>query len=61
MICSCYRTFELVISRSGEVVFKDNLNHPVAGLVEGDYRQDGRMELIACSSEGEGTFIVKVA
>lgn len=39
--------------RSGEVVFKDNFNHPIAGLVQGDYRQDGRMELIACATEGE--------
>ena len=40
--------------RSGEVVFKDNFNHPVAGLVQGDYRRDGKMELIAVASEGEG-------
>lgn len=40
--------------RSGEVVFKDNFSHTLAGLVEGDYRQDGKMELIACASEGEG-------
>ncbi len=40
--------------RSGEVVFKDNFAHPVAGLVEGDYRMDGKMELIAVTSEGEG-------
>lgn len=39
--------------RSGEVVFKDNFNHSIAGLVEGDYRLDGKMELIACGSEGE--------
>ena len=40
--------------RSGEVVFKDNFNNAIAGLVEGDYRMDGKLELIACSSEGEG-------
>jgi Bardet-Biedl syndrome 2 protein len=40
--------------RSGEVVFKDNLSAPAAGLVLGDYRSDGKMELIAVSSEGEG-------
>ena len=40
--------------RSGEVIFKDNFNHSVSGLVEGDYRQDGKMELIACAHEGEG-------
>ena len=39
--------------RSGEVVFKDNFNHPIAGLAQGDYRMDGRLELIAAASEGE--------
>ena len=39
--------------RTGEVVFKDNFNHPIAGLTEGDYRMDGRLELVACGSEGE--------
>eukprot|EP00095_Tigriopus_kingsejongensis_P005469 maker-scaffold865_size87005-snap-gene-0.23 protein:Tk05469 transcript:maker-scaffold865_size87005-snap-gene-0.23-mRNA-1 annotation:"bardet-biedl syndrome 2 protein homolog" len=39
--------------RSGEVIFKDNFNHSIAGLVAGDYRMDGKMELIACGSEGE--------
>ncbi len=39
--------------RSGEVVFKDNFNHPIAGLAQGDYRLDGRLELIAAASEGE--------
>jgi Bardet-Biedl syndrome 2 protein len=34
-------------------VFKDNFNHPIAGLTEGDYRMDGRLELVACGSEGE--------
>ena len=26
----------------------------MAGLVEGDYRMDGKMELIVCSTDGEG-------
>ncbi len=39
--------------RSGEVVFKDNFNHPIAGLAEGDYRMDGRLELVAAATEGE--------
>lgn len=39
--------------RSGEVVFKDNFNHPIAGLAQGDYRMDGRLELVAAATEGE--------
>ena len=39
--------------RTGEVVFKDNFSHPIAGLTQGDYRMDGRLELVACASEGE--------
>ncbi|CAG2065772.1 unnamed protein product, partial [Timema podura] len=40
-------------SRTGEVMFKDNLNHAVAGITEGDYRMLGRSDLICCSVEGE--------
>jgi len=40
------------------VVFKDNLTSPAAGLVLGDYRGDGKMELIAVSSEGEGEYFL---
>ena len=39
--------------QSGEVVFKENFGSSVAGLTMGDYRMDGRLELIACSTEGE--------
>ncbi|EDO39492.1 predicted protein [Nematostella vectensis] len=39
--------------RSGEVVFKDNFSSAIAGVIEGDYRMDGKMELICCSVDGE--------
>ncbi|XP_041460099.1 Bardet-Biedl syndrome 2 protein homolog [Lytechinus variegatus] len=39
--------------RTGEVVFRDNLSSAIAGIVQGDYRMDGNMELICCSNEGE--------
>ncbi|MPC23799.1 Bardet-Biedl syndrome 2 [Portunus trituberculatus] len=39
--------------RSGEVMFKDNFQSTVAGIVEGDYRMDGKNQLIACSVDGE--------
>ena len=40
--------------RTGEVVFKDNFSSAVAGVLDGDYRMDGRVELICCSVDGEG-------
>ncbi|XP_023337047.1 Bardet-Biedl syndrome 2 protein homolog isoform X4 [Eurytemora carolleeae] len=39
--------------KSGEVVFKDNMGASIAGLTQGDYRQDGKMELIVSSTDGE--------
>ncbi len=42
--------------RSGEVVFKDNFSSAVAGLSQGEYRMDGRLNLVACGVEGEGSF-----
>ncbi|XP_042890069.1 Bardet-Biedl syndrome 2 protein homolog [Penaeus japonicus] len=39
--------------RSGEVVFKDNFQATVAGIVQGDYRMDGKNQLICCSVDGE--------
>ena len=35
-------------------MFKDNFQHAVAGIVQGDYRMDGNNLLICCSVEGEG-------
>ncbi|KAG7468698.1 hypothetical protein MATL_G00145570 [Megalops atlanticus] len=39
--------------RTGEVIFKDNFSSSVAGVVEGDYRMDGHVQLICTSVEGE--------
>ncbi|KAG7166018.1 Bardet-Biedl syndrome 2 protein homolog [Homarus americanus] len=39
--------------RSGEVLFKDNFQSTVAGIVQGDYRMDGKNQLICCSIDGE--------
>ncbi|KAK3738831.1 hypothetical protein QZH41_011043 [Actinostola sp. cb2023] len=39
--------------KTGEVIFKDNFTNAVAGIVEGDYRMDGKVELICCSVDGE--------
>ncbi|KAJ8281179.1 hypothetical protein GJAV_G00064420 [Gymnothorax javanicus] len=39
--------------RTGEVIFKDNFSSSVAGVVEGDYRMDGQVQLICASVDGE--------
>ncbi|XP_023240900.1 Bardet-Biedl syndrome 2 protein homolog [Centruroides sculpturatus] len=39
--------------QSGEVVFKDNFSHCIAGIVKGDYLKNGQEELIFCSVDGE--------
>ncbi|XP_036997421.2 Bardet-Biedl syndrome 2 protein [Artibeus jamaicensis] len=39
--------------RTGEVIFKDNFSAAIAGVVEGDYCGDGRVQLICCSVDGE--------
>lgn len=41
-------------SRTGEVVFRDVLNQPIAGLLRGDYTQSGHPQILACSTGGEG-------
>lgn len=40
-------------STSGEIIFKDNFNQAIAGIVQGDYRQDGNELLIFCTVEGD--------
>ncbi|XP_063228678.1 Bardet-Biedl syndrome 2 protein homolog isoform X3 [Bacillus rossius redtenbacheri] len=40
-------------SRTGEVVFKDNVGDAVAGLARGDYRTLGCLDLLCCSVQGE--------
>ena len=39
---------------------QDNMGSSVAGIVEGDYRMDGKMELITCSTEGEGGWEIEI-
>ncbi|XP_022913757.2 BBSome complex member BBS2-like [Onthophagus taurus] len=38
---------------TGEVLFKDNMDHGIAGIVEGDYRSVGKNDLICVTVEGE--------
>lgn len=38
--------------KTGEVLFKDSMSASVAGLVEGDYRSVGKLDLICVSKEG---------
>lgn len=39
------------------MIFKDNFNTPIAGLSKGEYRMDGKLNLVACATEGEGRSI----
>ncbi|XP_019881742.1 Bardet-Biedl syndrome 2 protein [Aethina tumida] len=39
--------------KTGEVFFKDVMNSGLAGIVEGDYRSNGKTDLICISMEGE--------
>lgn len=39
--------------RTGEVVFKENLGSAIAGVLDADYRMDGKQQLVVCSVEGE--------
>lgn len=38
---------------NGEVLFRDTVNAPVAGIVKADYRMDGKEEIMICSEAGE--------
>ena len=40
-------------SQTGEVIFKDTFSSHIAGIVQADYRMDGKVELICCSVDGE--------
>mmetsp|Transcript_10478 Transcript_10478/g.25127 ORF Transcript_10478/g.25127 Transcript_10478/m.25127 type:complete len:701 (-) Transcript_10478:93-2195(-) len=44
---------EVRSDRSGEVVFKDNLNQAVSAIVKADYRKDGNQQIIVCGASGE--------
>ena len=35
-------------------MFKENLSSAVAGVLDADYRMDGKQQLVVCSVEGEG-------
>nr|XP_047128260.1 Bardet-Biedl syndrome 2 protein isoform X2 [Hydra vulgaris] len=39
--------------RTGEVIFKQNLSSAIAGVLDADYRMDGKNQLIVCSMDGE--------
>jgi len=35
--------------KTGEVVFRDTFNSPVAAILVADYRMDGRQEVLCCA------------
>ena len=38
---------------TGEVLFKDNMDSAIAGILQSDFRLDGRQHVIVCSTGGE--------
>jgi len=38
---------------TGKVVFRDTLASPIAALCQGDYRNEGQMEVVVCGTSGE--------
>ena len=38
---------------NGEVVFRQNMDAPVAAILKADYRMDGKEEVMICSESGE--------
>lgn len=44
----------ILVDRLFFLLLQDNFQSTVAGIVEGDYRMDGKNQLIACSVDGEG-------
>jgi Bardet-Biedl syndrome 2 protein len=38
---------------NGDLIYSDMLSDPVAKIMHDDYRMDGRMSLIVCTSNGE--------
>ena len=39
--------------QNGEVLYKDTFGAFIAGIVQADYRMDGKVELICCTGDGE--------
>jgi hypothetical protein len=44
---------EVRSDRTGDVVYKDNLNQPISAIVKADYRKDGNQQVIVCGANGE--------
>ena len=38
---------------TGALAHRDNLSGPISAVLTGDYRGDGRQELIVCGQQGE--------
>ncbi|ESO03961.1 hypothetical protein HELRODRAFT_99764 [Helobdella robusta] len=41
--------------KTGETIFKENLLHPISGIVKADYKQDGNELLMCCCADGSIT------
>jgi Bardet-Biedl syndrome 2 protein len=54
-VFSGWSTGQFTVRReeNGEVLFKEAMDAPVAGIVSADYRMDGKEEVMICSEAGE--------
>eukprot|EP01034_Spumella_vulgaris_P021413 gene21413-27443_t len=54
-VFSGWSTGQFTVRReeNGEVLFKEAMDAPVAGIVSADYRMDGKEEVMICSESGE--------
>ena len=46
-------TFTVRREENGEVVFRQTMDAPIAGILTADYRMDGKEEVMICSEAGE--------
>ena len=46
-------TFTVRREENGEVVFRQTMDAPIAGILKADYRMDGKEEVMICSEAGE--------
>ncbi len=44
---------EVRSDRNGQVIYKDMFSSPISSIVRGDYRMDGKEEVICCALDGE--------
>ncbi|XP_025832141.1 Bardet-Biedl syndrome 2 protein-like [Agrilus planipennis] len=47
-----YKNRSFILIKTGEILFKDVLEHGIAGIIEADYRSNGKSDLIVATING---------